>query len=54
VAPIQNKYLAGPVAMSVESCNEVTVYRGIRKLSDFIKDSYTCVLKMNKGLMGLE
>ncbi len=38
----------------LDRVNYIAVYGRIRQLSEFIKNILICVLKMNKGLMGLE
>ena len=40
--------------LGLESCSYVAVYRGVRKLSDFIENILICVPKMNEGLTSLE
>jgi hypothetical protein len=40
--------------LGLESGNYVAAYGWFRKLSDFTKNVFICVLKMNEGLTGLE
>jgi len=40
--------------LGLESGCGVALYGGIRKLFDFIKILFICVMKINKVLMGLE